>query len=267
MSRKYLSIFSLLILTIVFPCIVRGQALNPRFFNERFIIRAMMQIGAAEATFNATTGAGNFGTLAQLADERFIDQGLAQGSKHGYVFELQTTPWSAGSPAGFVVTATPRIYRKSGERSFYLDQTGELRGGDKRGLPASATDPFIDSCVLWGLSDNERCTIQDMRLLPNAQYTFQSTVGNGNFGTFEQLHEANLIRGDLADLTARGYTFSFQLSSGSAGGSGAAFKIWAVPQVYGVTGRRSFFVDQTGIVRAADRNGQKGDESDPPLEP
>ena len=209
MSRKFFPVFSLLVLASVLPCTVHGQSLNSRFFNERFIVKAMMQISAGEATFYATTGAGNFGTLAQLADEGFIDRGLAQGSKQGYVFELQTTPMSPGTPAGFVVTATPRIYRKSGERSFYLDQTGELRGGDKRGTPASVTDPYIDSCALWGLTDNERCTVQDMRWLPNAQFTFQSTVENGNFGTFEELFGARLIRGDLADLMARGYVFSY----------------------------------------------------------
>lgn len=45
---------------------------------------------------------------------------------------------------GFSVTATPTEYRKTGRRSFYLDQTGVMRGGDLKGRTATASDEPIN---------------------------------------------------------------------------------------------------------------------------
>lgn len=44
----------------------------------------------------------------------------------------------------FEATATPNEYRKTGRRSFYIDQTGILRGGDFNGRPASAENPPVN---------------------------------------------------------------------------------------------------------------------------
>jgi hypothetical protein len=42
----------------------------------------------------------------------------------------------------FEIIATPNGYPKQGRRSFYVDQTGIMRGGDLGGKPASAeSDP------------------------------------------------------------------------------------------------------------------------------
>lgn len=35
---------------------------------------------------------------------------------------------------------------------------------------------------------------------------------------------------------------------------------------YGVTGTRSFCIDQTGILRGADKGGKPVDENDPPID-
>jgi hypothetical protein len=44
----------------------------------------------------------------------------------------------------FELAATPTEYGKGGKRSFYMSETGKLRGGDKMGAPATAADPLID---------------------------------------------------------------------------------------------------------------------------
>lgn len=56
----------------------------------------------------------------------------------GYHFELR--------PAGdkYTLVATPKEYRKTGRRSFYLDETGLIRGADHAGEPATANDPPVD---------------------------------------------------------------------------------------------------------------------------
>src|SRR5437868_11555658 len=45
----------------------------------------------------------------------------------------------------------------------------------------------------------------------------------------------------------------------------AGYRANAVPQRYGGTGRRSFFVDQSGVIRAADHQGGPANENDPPI--
>jgi hypothetical protein len=44
----------------------------------------------------------------------------------------------------FEATATPTVYPKLGRRSFYIDQTGSLRGADTGGKPASESSPVIE---------------------------------------------------------------------------------------------------------------------------
>jgi hypothetical protein len=58
--------------------------------------------------------------------------------KMGYLFELRV----AGDK--YTLTATPKEYRKTGRRSFYLDETGLIRAADHAGEPATVNDPPID---------------------------------------------------------------------------------------------------------------------------
>ncbi len=44
----------------------------------------------------------------------------------------------------FEATATPELYRKTGRRSFYVDQTGVVRAADTGGKPADANAPAVD---------------------------------------------------------------------------------------------------------------------------
>jgi hypothetical protein len=268
MNAKTLSLKLFLVLLCAFSgstTVAYGQS-SPRLFSELHVIRSMRQIHSAEATYQATTGAGNFASLQNLRQIGFIDEALASGSKYGYVYVLSTTPFVPGqSAASFTVTATPRAYRKSGIRSFFIDTSGSLRGGDKNGQVATSADPFIDDCTNGSIQDNERCTIEDMRTLHSAQITYAATVGNGNYGTFPQLYLAGLIRSDLSDYNARGYLYQYQIVNREPNVNTASFKIWATPQVYGSTAVRSFFIDQTGVLRGGDKNGAQANESDPPI--
>jgi hypothetical protein len=249
---------------LAFNIAAAAQAPNPKFFNERFVITAMRAIHGAEATFQATTGNGDYGTAAQLRQAGLIDSALLSGQKYGYQFVLTETPHTQSTPARFVVTATPTLYRKSGLRSYYIDELGEMHAADKNGTVADANDPYIDDCALWGLQDNERCTLLDMRGLHGAEATYAVTSGFGNYGMFTELYAAGLIRSDLADYDSRGYIYSVQVVNMQPNVQ-PLFKISAVPRQYGVTGIRSFFIDQSGVIRGGDKNGQPASENDPPI--
>lgn len=255
----------LLLGLLCFVAIGNAQPPHPKFFNERFVIKAMSKLHAAQVTYSATVGSGNYGSLEQLKQAGLIDESLAEGQKYLYKFLVTPTASTSGTHATYVATATPVIYRKGGSRSFFIDQTGELRGGDKQGRLATPSDPYIDSCALWGLNNNERCTIQDLRDLHTAQATYRETSGNGNYGTLGTLHALGMIRSDFEDGLSRGYVYVVVKVNVVPPTTPASFYIQATPQTYGVTGIRSFFIDQTGVLRGADKNGAPANENDPPI--
>lgn len=266
--------FFLAIIIVPFICSAAAAqpASSPRTFNEVHVLRSLMQIHGAQMTYSSTAGNGNFGSLQQLRQADLIDASLATGEKYGYTLIVSTTAWipwtptTPGSPASFSVTATPRLYRKSGIRSFYIDIFAEFRGGDKNGQPATVNDALydFDLCTRGSIPDNERCFVDVLRTLHGAEMTFQATAGNGNFGSLTQIRKMSLINQRTSSGSLRGYSFTISTTPRSMQ-EPATFRISAVPVVYGTTGIRSFFIDTSGVVYAADRNGGPADENDPPL--
>jgi hypothetical protein len=46
-----------------------------------------------------------------------------------------------------------------------------------------------------------------------------------------------------------------------------SFTAVAVPAIYGKSGLHSYYVDEKGVLRAADKSGGRASESDPPVQP
>ena len=111
---------------------------------------------------------------------------------------------------------------------------------------------------------NEGSSIAALRTLHSAEQTYQATYGNGSYGTLSQLRQQGLIHSDLADGMRHGYKFTVEIKEWGSDGP-AGFQVVGVPLDYGSTGRRSFFVDETGVIRAADNFGAKATELDEPL--
>lgn len=263
MSKKYFALFFVLFLTFVFCPSVFAK--YPPSQNERLVMNAMRTVYNAQVQYQATVGAGAFGHLAALRHANLIDDALASGQKYGYYFTLMTTGPSAATPSRFFLTAVPRMYRKTGIRSFYIDHRCSLRGADKNGGQATVNDPAIEPCVPAIMNQNEALVIQAFRTLHSAQATYQATTGAGTFGTFSALHSAGLISMDLAAGIYRQYIFTCITHQPTAT-TPASYKIWAIPLSYGETGIRSFYIDQTGVLRGADINGQVPNGTEPPIE-
>lgn len=77
---------------------------------------------------------------------------------------------------------------------------------------------------------------------------------------------AGLADGDISSGAKDGYSFRYVIVGASTLGAPAKFELAATPLVYGRTGRRSFFRDAAGTLRAADHQGSVGSASDPALE-
>ena len=77
---------------------------------------------------------------------------------------------------------------------------------------------------------------------------------------------AGLLDAELASGVRNGYRFRYVISGGNTIGAPAKYEIAATPEVYGRTGRRSFYRDLNGGLHGADRQGAVGSAVDPPVE-
>lgn len=121
------------------------------------------------------------------------------------------------------------------------------------------------------MAANEGSAIYSLRTISAAQMTYQSQYQK--YGTLEELAAVNLIDPKLASGTKNGYRFTVSLSEeNSAAASDVSdaslggFAVSGVPLEYRHSGMRSFFVDETAVIHAADNVGLPSSAADPPLE-
>lgn len=116
---------------------ISGESNPPKNIqNERMAISAMYMIMHVEQEYKVTKGAGSYGTIEQLIAADMFSKEMLENT--GYKFELTVT----GDK--FEVSAVPLEYGKSGNLSLFIDQTGILRGGDRNGASATASDSPIN---------------------------------------------------------------------------------------------------------------------------
>jgi len=103
--------------------------------NETAVMARLRAIAAAEAMYQVESD-GAYGTLDQLIQKHYVND-PSSGKLTGYRFEVKV------KPGGFQITAVPEKYGVTGKRSFYLDETNVLHGADRKGVPATASDPEV----------------------------------------------------------------------------------------------------------------------------
>lgn len=140
-----LSVVIIVPIGIVAAIAIPNLLASRRAANEGASIAALRSLHSAEATYQATTGNGAFGTLDQLAADGLISPELATGVRHGYKFTIDIRAAGRNEPGGFQVVGVPLTYRNTGIRSFYVDETGVIRAADNRGAVATELDPPLDT--------------------------------------------------------------------------------------------------------------------------
>lgn len=113
-----------------------NQKLSTLRSNEAQAGWKLRMIHNAQQGYQASKG--RYATLDELKAAGHFDGEPESLDMEGY--EIKVTV----SGDKFEATATPKAYPKLGRRSFYIDQTGSLHGGDTGGKPASASDPIVD---------------------------------------------------------------------------------------------------------------------------
>ena len=107
---------------------------------------------------------------------------------------------------------------------------------------------------------NEASAIATLRHVSAAQATYQAHFGK--YGTLDELAAEELIDQKLATGRKNGYKFVIVMTTDEKDREG--FALTAVPLTFS-SGTRSFFVDQTLVLRAADKTGEPASNLDPPL--
>ena len=106
---------------------------SPESQNEGSAIGVMMMINHAQNEYKKTSG--SYGTMDQLIAAKVLQKEFFENN--GYKFEILV------SGDKFEVLAAPIEYGKNGKMSYYMDQTGVLRGADHNGASANSSDPPI----------------------------------------------------------------------------------------------------------------------------
>ncbi|HEX8499805.1 MAG TPA: hypothetical protein VF659_04370 [Pyrinomonadaceae bacterium] len=105
----------------------------PVIAGEAAAAYTLQRISSAELTYRNEKKKERFATLEELLAEGVLEKDFLEHVE--YKIELTATSDK------FEATATPKVYGRSGRRSFYIDQTEVLRAADRRGERATADDP------------------------------------------------------------------------------------------------------------------------------
>ena len=93
---------------------------------------------------------------------------------------------------------------------------------------------------------NEMIAISVLQLIANGEENYKKTAGNGSYGSIDELIEHKMLSREMLDK----YGYRFAISTSAQG-----FEAVATPVEYGKSGKRSFFIDQSKIVRGDDKGG------------
>ena len=131
----------LIIATIALPKLNRAKM----YAHETAAIKTIQTIHTAQTQYQSQFGrfAASLTELGPPASGQpgpqsadLIDNNLAGGEKSGYKFTV------TGNPAGYIISAVPVAYNSTGSRSFYSDQTMQIRQ-NYGAEPATAQSPEL----------------------------------------------------------------------------------------------------------------------------
>lgn len=104
---------------------------------------------------------------------------------------------------------------------------------------------------------NEAIAAGLLQYLASSENQYKAGPGKGSYGSLQQLVDAKMVSLDQFDK----YGYKFDITA-----AGDQFEAVATPKEYGKTGKRSFFVDKSGVVRGDDHGGAPATVADKPVQ-
>jgi type IV pilus assembly protein PilA len=139
-SQKGFSLIELLIVVaiiLIIAAIAIPNLLRSRMAaNEASAVGSMRTLNTAAVTYSTTYGIGYPSALSSMGPAAtatsttadLIDSVLSAGVKSGYSFSYSAAAAVSGSVNAYSITATPTNAGVTGQRSFFTDQSGVIRG-------------------------------------------------------------------------------------------------------------------------------------------
>jgi len=103
---------------------------------------------------------------------------------------------------------------------------------------------------------NERGAISALHMVANVEAQYRSGEGQGSFASLEKLIENQMISKESVE--SNGYRIEITLS-------GTKFEATATPLEYGKTGKTSYYIDESNVLRGADHGGGPASLTDKPI--
>ena|SRR5205085_8867262 len=101
---------------------------------------------------------------------------------------------------------------------------------------------------------NELAAMTRLQAIGRAEMAYQVESG-GQYATLDELVQRRMVN-DPSQGKLTGYKFEVKVTA-------HGFEATAMPERYGITGKRSFYVDEQNAMRGADHNGAAATASDP----
>ncbi len=112
----------------------------------------------------------------------------------------------------------------------------------------STIQPVFGPTRLAAMTSNETAIQQRLTALARAEFDFRRR-SSGRFANLDELIAENLVDRSFGPGAAEGYRFSLYVTNATVHAP-ANFFIVAIPLTFDETGRKSFYIDAAGIVRA-----------------
>jgi type IV pilus assembly protein PilA len=138
------------IIGIIAAIAIPNLLASRRAANEGSSLATMRVVFSSEATYQATSGAGQYGTLANLRTQGLIDAVVANSlatPKSGYIFTAAPVA-NAANIAEFDATSYPAVFggiAATGTRSFYVNETGVMNFVVGAAAPTADADTRVVS--------------------------------------------------------------------------------------------------------------------------
>jgi len=124
-----------IIAAIAIPNLLRSRLTA----NESAAIASLSTLRSGQSTFQSgslrdadSDGMGEYGNLILLSNATppIIDSALGGGTKSGYTYVVVTTGVIATDEVSWYASAVPVSYGNTGNRTFFVNESGVIRGSD-----------------------------------------------------------------------------------------------------------------------------------------